>query len=74
MAPKTTFKIESIMAKFIEVADTGGALFLVNVDQIIYVKRELSTLAGKEAFKIDVPGASIWLTETMYNRVKSLNM
>ena len=62
------------MAKFIEVADTSGANFLVNVDHIYYVKRGFSTLVGKEVFKIEVPGACIWLSETMYNKVKSLIM
>ena len=58
------------MAKFIEIRDSAGVDYVVNVDHIYYMCPETSRIDGLTRHRIEVPGAVIWVTETMYEKVK----
>lgn len=58
------------MAKFIEIRSSSGVDYVVNVDLIYYMRPEKSTIDGLTRHRIEVPGAVIWVTKPMYDKVK----
>lgn len=58
------------MAKFIEIRSEMGIDYIVNVDHIFYMRPERSTIDGLTRHRIEVPGAVIWVTKPMYDKVK----
>ena len=58
------------MAKFIEIRSDVGVDYIVNVDHIYYMRPERNTIDGLTRHGIEVPGAVIWVTKPMYDKVK----
>lgn len=58
------------MSKFIEIRDDSGVDYVVNVDHIYYMRPETSRINGLTRHRIEVPGAVIWVTKPMYDKVK----
>lgn len=59
------------MVKFIEIKAWNGEDFIVNVDRIHFLHREVSKVTGEDVYCIELPGQVIWVTKEEFNRVKA---